>query len=96
LAPKHAAWAPLRLAAAPLIVAGATTLSSIEGRFANLYDNIWIPLGHALPVAEAGTFEFPRALGLTHEQARRRVSDHAPVWVRLEISDRVASEVHRP
>jgi len=83
LAPHHPAWAALRTAAEPLIVDGATTLSSVDGRFANLYDNIWIPAAHELPIASSGTFEFPVRLGVTHEHARRHISDHAPVWVRL-------------
>lgn len=88
LAPQHAAWAALRVHAEPLITSGATTLSTIDGRFANLYDNIWVPLEHELPIAGAGIYEFPAALGLTHEQARRHVSDHAPVWVELDAMKR--------
>lgn len=83
LSPHHAAWEALRAAAEPLIVEGATTLSSVDGRFANLYDNIWVPVAHDLPIASSGTFAFPVRLGVTHEHARRHISDHAPVWVRL-------------
>lgn len=83
LAPHHPAWAPLRAEAKPLIEHGATTLSTIDGRFANLYDNIWVPAEHRLPIVASGIFRFPAHLGLTHDEARRHVSDHAPVWVRL-------------
>ncbi|HEX7081634.1 MAG TPA: endonuclease/exonuclease/phosphatase family protein [Gammaproteobacteria bacterium] len=87
LAPQHPAWAALRPHARPLIVEGATTLSSVDGRFANLYDNIWIPVRHRLPIAGAGIVAFPAAVGLTHAEARRDVSDHAPVWVWLDAAE---------
>ncbi len=88
LRPSHPAWAALRAHAEPLIVHGATTLSSVDGRFANLYDNIFVPLEHDLAIVDAGIFEFPAALGLTHDEARRRVSDHAPVRVTLDGAQR--------
>jgi endonuclease/exonuclease/phosphatase family metal-dependent hydrolase len=82
--PHKPEWDALRAVATPLIVRGKTTLSTVEGRFANLYDNIWVPLSQDLPIAECGILEFPAPIGLNHEEARVRVSDHAPVWVRLE------------
>ncbi|HEX6995256.1 MAG TPA: endonuclease/exonuclease/phosphatase family protein [Gammaproteobacteria bacterium] len=84
LRPAHPAWAALRAHAEPVIVDGATTLSSIDGRFANLYDNIFVPLDRDLRVVAAGILAFPAVLGLTHEDARLRVSDHAPVFITLE------------
>jgi len=84
LRPNHPAWAALRAHAEPVIVHGATTLSTVDGRFANLYDNIFISVDHRLPLIRAGIFDFPAALGVTHEDARRRVSDHAPVFVTLD------------
>jgi len=84
LRPTHAAWAALRRHAEPVIVRGATTLSSMDGRYANLYDNIFVPLDRDLRVTAAGIFEFPAVLGLTHEDARLRVSDHAPVFVTID------------
>src|SRR5690606_41926241 len=81
--PLHDALPPLRAGAKPLIEHGAPTLSTIDGRFANLYDNIWVPAEHRLPIVASGIFRFPAHLGLTHDEARRHVSDHAPVWVRL-------------
>lgn len=83
LAPHHPAWAALRAHATPMIARGATTLSTVDGRYANLYDNIWVPLEHDLPIAAAGVVRFPAELGLTHDEARRHVSDHAPVWITL-------------
>lgn len=92
LSPHHSAWAVLRVAAAPLIVHGATTLSTIDGRFANLYDNIWVSTAHELPIASSGTLAFPSLLGVTHEHARRHLSDHAPVFVRLRTAAARESE----
>lgn len=83
LAPSHAAWASLRRHALPLIVEGASTLSAVDGRYANLYDNIWLPPRHVDEVVEAGVYRFPQQLGWSHEQARRHVSDHAPVYARI-------------
>lgn len=87
LAPTNPAWNSLRQLAVPLITEGATTISTIDGRFANLYDNIWAPLGHDLPIVAAGRLEFPhQILGITHEDARARVSDHIPVWMEIDDS----------
>jgi endonuclease/exonuclease/phosphatase family metal-dependent hydrolase len=86
LAPHRPEWAALRTVAEPLVVSGATTLSSTEGRFANLYDNVWVPIRRDPSIVASGILEFPAVLGLTHEEARRHVSDHAPVWLRLKPS----------
>ena len=69
--PSHPAWAPLRVVAKPLISDGATTLSTKEGVYANLYDNVWMPIDGDLPVAARGIFEFPAALGWMHDAAQR-------------------------
>lgn len=84
LPPGNPAWAPLRAVASPLITEGATTLSSIDGKFKNLYDNIWAPTGFPIPVSGAGIMDFPRALGIDHETARAVISDHAPVYMTLD------------
>lgn len=82
LAPTNDAWQPLyQQGVMPLIVEGATTLSSIDGRYANLYDQILVADDTEVPLKEAGIVQFPAMLGLTHEQARRYISDHAPVYV---------------
>lgn len=86
LAPSNPAWAALGEVAYPLIQEGATTISTIDGRFANLYDNIWVPVGMDLPVAAYGRLEFPRdVLGISHAEARAKVSDHIPVWVEIDV-----------
>ena len=82
LAPTHPAWgALLDRGAIPVITRGATTLSSIDGRYANLYDNIWVARDTRLNIQSAGILRFPDMLGWTHEQGRDHVSDHAPVYV---------------
>ena len=80
LAPGHAAWAPLKAKAEPLITHGATTLSTTDGQYANLYDNLWVGHDSALDIREAGIVRFPEWLDWSHKKARRHVSDHAPVF----------------
>jgi endonuclease/exonuclease/phosphatase family metal-dependent hydrolase len=82
--PSRPEWAALREMAEPLIVGGSTTLSSKDGVYANLYDNVWVPTHNNLRIKGCGIFKFPPVLGLTHEEARRHVSDHAPVWLELD------------
>ncbi|MFU8815171.1 MAG: helix-hairpin-helix domain-containing protein [Pseudomonadales bacterium] len=83
LAPQHPAWESLRAQGViPAITEGATTLSPTDGRYANLYDNIW-KIGGRLDVSSRGVIEFPTLLGLDHARARAVVSDHAPVYVAL-------------
>ena len=85
LPPTNPAWAPMREVAAPSVIKGATTISTIDGRFANLYDNLWVPVDRELPIAGFGSLEFPHGvLGIDHETARDRVSDHIPVWAILD------------
>ncbi|WP_042835238.1 endonuclease/exonuclease/phosphatase family protein [Thioalkalivibrio sp. ALE16] len=90
LQPHHDGWATLREVAKPLITEGATTLSTHDRRYANLYDNLWVPRQHDLPLGEAGILPFPVVLTEAtggywdHEKARDRVSDHAPVYVLFE------------
>lgn len=85
LPPTDPAWQEPGRASFPLIREGATTLSSHDGRYANLYDNIWAPVGIPLPLAEFGIDLFPQTrLGITHEVARETVSDHAPVFMVLD------------
>ncbi|MES3674588.1 helix-hairpin-helix domain-containing protein [Halomonas elongata] len=81
LAPDHEAWQMLRdQGAVPAITSGATTLSTTDGQYSNLYDNLWHD-ADVLDVTGDGIVRFPELLGLTHEQARDIVSDHAPIYV---------------
>ena len=81
LNPGHEAWEPIKAQAEKLIQGGGTTISPIDGRFPNNYDNIIVGQGTALEIRESGIYHFPRTRGITHEQARDHVSDHVPVFV---------------
>lgn len=83
LPPSDPAWAPLKQQAKPLISRGATTLSGRDGKYANLYDNIWISKSSSLKVASAGVIDYPKLLGWSHEKSRSHISDHAPVYAVL-------------
>ena len=105
LRPSHPAWAALNELARPLIIEGATTLSSHDRRYANLYDNIWLPHDSELNIRHAGILEFPVLLTDTsgrhwsHEKARRHVSDHAPVYLLLgeaRLYSTRSGELHVP
>lgn len=86
LPPTDPAWGDMKAVAAPLITKGATTLGKRDGSYANLYDNIWAPADIGIPLQAAGIYPFPQKLGMSHEQARERVSDHAPVWFLIDAS----------
>lgn len=89
LAPHHAGWEPLRaMGAIPAITQGATTLSPVDGRFANLYDNIWKIEGK-LEIGQRGILAFPQVFGIDHVRARDVISDHAPVYVALGSAELV-------
>ena len=84
LPPTNPAWGPVGQTAAPLITDGGTTLSTKDGRFANLYDSIRAPRGVSLPIHASGKLEFPhKVLGITHAEARDSVWDHIPFWMWL-------------
>jgi len=93
LRPAHEAWGELLEVAQPLITEGATTLSTSDRQYANLYDNIFVPIDHDIPIADVGIMPFPELLTETtgrywsHEKARRHVSDHAPVHVLVGARD---------
>lgn len=91
LPPEHAAWSALQRHARPLVTEGATTVSTIEGRFANLYDNIWAPRTTRLPLRAARVINGPGQLGISHTEYRRTVSDHVPVMVNIGSEPRSLS-----
>ncbi|QOR40220.1 endonuclease [Billgrantia diversa] len=83
LRPEHPGWEPVReLGVIPAITQRATTLGLADGRYANLYDNIW-KISGSLDVTERGIVRFPELFGIGHERARDVVSDHAPVYLTL-------------
>ncbi|WP_304526903.1 endonuclease [Halomonas sp. I5-271120] len=84
LDPGHPGWSELtEQGVRPMFREGATTLSSHDGRYANLYDNLWLKPGE-LDITDAGMIRFPEVLGISHEVARKKVSDHAPIYMALE------------
>lgn len=90
LQPDHHGFDQLeRMKAFPLITKGATTLSKYDGRYASLYDNLWISEATArtLQVKSSGIFEFPSYLGISHQHARDVVSDHAPVFMLTHVAE---------
>lgn len=89
LDPSHEGFSTLRRSTRPLIRSGATTLSSHDGRYANLYDNLWVAKGSSLDISGSGIIRFPsmlktkKGVGVSHKWARKHVSDHAPVYLTL-------------
>ncbi|PKM47005.1 MAG: DNAse [Gammaproteobacteria bacterium HGW-Gammaproteobacteria-1] len=84
MSPAETGWGPMKAVAWPVVATGASTLSTHNGRYANLYDNIWAPRTPAPPIKEAGVYRYPEVLGWSHEKARKHVSDHAPVYLVLQ------------
>lgn len=82
LPPTDEAMTELDALLNPVVTKGASTLSSRNGRYANLYDQIWITA--TVPVTHAGIYKFPLALKVSHEYARAHISDHAPLYIRID------------
>ncbi|MBO1520651.1 endonuclease/exonuclease/phosphatase family protein [Oceanisphaera pacifica] len=80
---SHAAWDPLKKYARPLVTQGASTLSNTPGKYANLYDNIWVERDTHLAINDAGIIDFPIMIGWDHKKSRKHVSDHAPLYMAL-------------
>lgn len=81
--PEDQAFVALRAHAVPMVTTGASTLSSKDGKFANLYDNVWVNQAARVLISGVGIVNYPQMLGIGHEQARKAVSDHAPVFFQL-------------
>jgi endonuclease/exonuclease/phosphatase family metal-dependent hydrolase len=84
--PNSPAWDKLDSSARPLVLDGASTLSTKDGKFANLYDNIFISKQSAIRVNKVEVFDYPKFLGLTHAKGRNSVSDHAPIFLSASLS----------
>jgi endonuclease/exonuclease/phosphatase family metal-dependent hydrolase len=80
LPPSHPAWDKLKQSAVPLITRGATTIGQTDNKYASLYDNIWVARGTKLGIKRSGVVRYPQMLKISHQVARERVSDHAPVF----------------
>lgn len=84
--PTSPAWDSLDSSAKPLVLSGASTLSTTDGKFANLYDNIFVSKDSTIKVNSVQVFNYPKYLGLTHVQGRSSVSDHAPIFLNADLS----------
>lgn len=84
--PNDPSWRPLKAHAKPLITSGASTLSAKEGKFASLYDNIWVRRVGGPAVEASIVLNYPRLIGWSHTKSRRHVSDHAPVLAQVKLS----------
>jgi endonuclease/exonuclease/phosphatase family metal-dependent hydrolase len=84
--PDAPAWNNLDASAQPLMLNGASTLSATDGKFANLYDNIFVDKDSAIHVNSVQVFNYPKYLGLTHAKGRDSVSDHAPIFLSANLS----------
>ncbi|MCM2973782.1 helix-hairpin-helix domain-containing protein [Larsenimonas suaedae] len=81
LPPDSPAWQPLHdQGAEPAIKYSATTLGKADGTYANLYDNLWFD-PEALNVTGSAIVQYPDLLGISHEEGRSTVSDHAPIYM---------------
>jgi endonuclease/exonuclease/phosphatase family metal-dependent hydrolase len=63
----------------PLVTRGATTLSTREGRYANLYDQIFVPRALDWPIRNVRIARFPVRFGISNAYAREHISDHVPI-----------------
>lgn len=84
--PNSPAWSQLDASAKPLVLDGASTLSTTDGKFANLYDNIFVSKSTAIRVKNVGIFNYPAFLGMTHAKGRDSISDHAPIFLNASFS----------
>ncbi|MFY1663491.1 endonuclease/exonuclease/phosphatase family protein [Pseudomonas sp. Pseu.R1] len=84
--PSSPAWDKLDASARPLMLEGASTLSTTDGKFSNLYDNIFVSRNSAIKVNSIQVFNYPKFLGLSHAQGRDKVSDHAPIFLSASLS----------
>lgn len=81
--PTDDAFVDLKQHAMPLITSGASTLSATDGRYANLYDQVWVSKANPPKITSAGIVDYPKMIGWSHEKSRQHVSDHAPVMFQL-------------
>ncbi len=82
--PQKKPWLNLKKLAYPLITNDATTLSAVDGKFVNLYDNFWVSNNNLLHISASRILSSsPKDMHLTHQQFRRSVSDHVPIMLSL-------------
>jgi endonuclease/exonuclease/phosphatase family metal-dependent hydrolase len=84
--PSDESWAAMKQVAVPLITEGASTLGLTNGRFSSLYDNVWVGKGSTAYFSPARVVQFPAMMNMTNAEARKTVSDHAPLALTLSGS----------
>lgn len=84
LPPSNPAFDDLRSVLRPAKRSGASTLSKANWKYSNLYDNIWF---RGIQPEFSGIFAFPSLQNVTHRYARKHISDHAPLFIRLPERD---------
>jgi endonuclease/exonuclease/phosphatase family metal-dependent hydrolase len=90
--PSSTAWANLGVSAKPLVTEGASTLSTTDGKYANLYDNIFVARTGTITVNKVEVFHYPDLLGISHVDGRKRVSDHAPIFLNATMGGKSAAK----
>ena len=85
--PNAPAWSLLDATARPLVLNDASTLSTTDGKFANLYDNVFVSKQSAIKANDVRVFKYPAYLGMTNTKARNSVSDHAPIFFRASFAE---------
>lgn len=91
LSPSDPNWGPLFQEAKPLVTTGGSTLSSRDGRFANLYDNIIVSARNTPAIDQVFILNYPKLLGWSHAKSRKHISDHAPVLLRVNLTETVSA-----
>ena len=94
--PTSPAWDNLDVSAKPLVLDGKSTLSTTDGKFANLYDNIFVDKQSAIRVKNVQIFDYPKYLGMTHAQGRSSISDHAPVFLSAGFNNSTGTSAATP
>ncbi len=97
LPPNNPHWRPLLAKAKPLVTTGASTLSSVDSRFVNLYDNVFVSRSGGPVIKKAFVLNYPKLLGWgSHKKARKHVSDHAPIFVTASLSTSTIAAPSKP
>ncbi len=86
MAPDDVSWSALKQVASPVVTEGGSTLSTKNGVYANLYDNIWVPNNISADI-KASVFPLPTYLEMSNRKTRDTVSDHAPVYMVIDNID---------
>jgi hypothetical protein len=72
---------------------GASTLSTTDGQFSNLYDNIFVANESTINVKSVQVFDYPSYLKMSNATGRASVSDHAPIFMDAVMGGKTAGKV---